>query len=300
MRTKFRCAALLLAVTAGTGLTVVSCSSDSTAPAAATELRVAAAKLDNLRDNYGWMGDYHTKALELAFATLSEPKNRGLSRVDKCRVASAALKEFHKSFRRNGRPLGFTDVSTIDGLCEAGAKGDVKVAAAVAASVAASVAAAPGKVRNDISAAASKHMTQIELAFDSDVSRSALESRVNDIQSSASASLRTDEAGAVVGLGSIAFSSISYWDANEDAWTSGGTGGGAAYSRSASAGPSLNIGVSSLAPRFGFGPRSRAIMKADVSAALSTLIYEWFLGSIALEKAVLRGAAASILAALMM
>lgn len=296
MRTKFRYAALLLAVTAGTGLTVVSCSSDSTAPAAATELRVAAAKLDNLRDNYGWMGDYHTKALELAFATLSEPKNRGLSRVDKCRVASAALKEFHKSFRRNGRPLGFTDVSTIDGLCEAGAKGDLKVAAAVAASV----AAAPGKVRNDISAAASKHMTQIELAFDSDVSRSALESRVNDIQSSASASLRTDEAGAVVGLGSIAFSSISYWDANEDAWTSGGTGGGAAYSRSASAGPSLNVGVSSLAPRFGFGPRSRAIMKADVSAALSTLIYEWFLGTIALEKAVLRGAAASMLAALMM
>lgn len=294
MRTKLRYAALLLAVTAATGLTVVSCSSDSTAPAAVTEQRVATGRLDNLRDNYGWMGDYHTKALELAFATLSEPRNRGLSKLEKCRVASAALKEFHKSFRRNGRLLAFTDVSTIDGLCEAGGRGNLMAAA--------SVAPTPEKVRNDISASASKHMTQIELAFDSDVSRSALESRVNDIQSSASASLPTDEAGAVVGLGSIAFSSISYWDANEEAWTSGGSGGSggeAIYSRSAPRGPSLNIGVSSLVPRFGFGPRSRAIMKADVSAALSTLIYEWFLGTVALEKAAIRGAAASIIAAIM-
>jgi len=295
MEKRLRYAAMTLVTVAVSVMTVVSCTRDATAPSIAHEASQREAfvpdRVQDLRDKYGWMGQYHTDALAFVNARLGEPKNKGGSRLDKCRVASAALKDFHKSFLKSGRALSYNDLSTIDGFCDAGANGDLKLVA----SVGISGTAAP---RADISVAASGYMGQIESAFDADVSLGDLQSSIYQVESAAASTLAPDEAGAVSGLASIAISSSDYWNSNLDGWGGVSDGPGTAYNRSANASGILGSVVLTpgRAPSYSVGSRARAIMKADVMAALSTLLAEWWMGMIAFEKAAIRGAAASIVA----
>jgi hypothetical protein len=142
---------------------------------------------------------------------------------------------------------------------------------------------------------------QIEALFDTDASLPSIESSVYAIESSAAATLSADEAGAVVGAGSIAISSAEYWDANLDVWDSGGgiplpeqysrlsTRPGSVFS--VLAGPPA-------APRYGLSPLGKKILKADVSAAVSSLITGWWMGAADIEVSAVRAAAASAVVAI--
>ncbi|HVF39377.1 MAG TPA: hypothetical protein VM939_05705 [Gemmatimonadaceae bacterium] len=292
MRTRSKYIALVLVF--AVGAVPVSCARDATAPAiVTTETDTPEVKRDrvqDLRDKYGWMGDYHTDALAFVNSRLQDPKARGLSRMDKCRVASAALKEFHKSFRKGGRPLAFTDVSTIDGLCDDAARGESRIGAYIGV-------VPPPELRADLSSQATGYMSQIERAFDADVSLGTLQATIYGVENAAASSLAADEAGAVTGLASIAISSSDYWTENLDGW--GGTSGGPGtpYNRMASGGISATVVAIPGRPlSYSVGSRARAIMKADVMAALASLLADWWMGALSLEKAALKGAAASLVA----
>jgi hypothetical protein len=48
----------------------------------------------------------------------------------------------------------------------------------------------------------------------------------------------------------------------------------------------------------GLGPLARRLAKVDLVAALGSILLDWWMGPIAIEKAVIKGAVASLLAGL--
>ena len=70
MRTKSACFTAFLAVSLS-ALALAACSGDATAPAADPERVALDRKVQDLKDRYGWMGEYHTDGLEYVYGELS-------------------------------------------------------------------------------------------------------------------------------------------------------------------------------------------------------------------------------------
>lgn len=276
--------------------TAVSCSRETTSPARTAvsnnSERVLYEKVQELQQAYAWMGQYHTDALSYIYAKLTESK--ASTKTDKCRIATKALKEFDKIFRKNGGAKGIRDdflpADICDGASDLGANLQINVGEASQGL----------KPRADISAAATSLMYQIQGVFDTDASLAASESAIYNIESVAARTLSAPEAGAVIGIGSIAVSSAEYWNANLGLWQSGGTTLPGVYTRITVRPVAPNIlGTPPSSPRYVLSPLGKRILRADVATAISSLLTGWWMGAADLEASAVRAAAASATAAIM-
>jgi hypothetical protein len=216
MRTRTTYVALLLALTAGTALTIVSCTPDATAPASVASTpdpTLTQAKVADLRQKYGWIGDYHTDGLAYIYAQLSKKDGRTPTRADMCRRAVKALKEFHKSTRFAEVPLSLMSESFQNEACFAESE-----VAPIRRSV---FAYLPGLAqRSDLSIAAVTYLDRLGAVPNNANSTYDFMDQVNAIESEAAATLTESEASAVTAVASVARSSATYWEQNLDAWMS--------------------------------------------------------------------------------
>lgn len=280
---------LVLAIAA----TVVSCTHDSTSPASAVtsgrDIRLSQQKLQDLQNKYGWAGRYHTDALAYVYARLP----RGIavsSKSDKCRKAVAALKEFDKSFSKDGKSKGVADDFLSANLCNDPTQVGVNPLPPV-----------PLKASSKLSPQAAAFVKQIQDVIRTKASVPTMVSSINAIEDAASGSLSTAEAGGVVALGSVAVSSAQYWDANLGNWLSASSNLTASYQLSPDNRP---IEAAVYAPRI--SPRhwvsgegmelGMSILSADVSAFITSIITGWWMGALDIEISCIRAAIASLIA----
>lgn len=287
MNTRITWIALTSAVLGAVCVTAVACSPDSaTSAASSVESPALSRSAKSPEEQYAWMGRYHNDAL--AFATQRIKSSGKLTKYDQCRTGLDALAEFQKAYRKAGGPAVFDDLTITAGMCEAATGKKTGFAAARAISTA---GIAPV---SDISLTASGYMDQILTEVDYASSVPGLAFAVSQIENQAFGSLNALEAGAVAGTGSIAVSSADYWT------TAGGTlsdGGEVLYARSGnSTGPAPVVINPRLGPVYSISPLARRIIKADIMAAISVLIYDWWMGEAALGKAAIKAAAASLVA----
>ncbi len=287
MRIKWEYPIFLGGLLVALAATAVSCSKDSTSPGPTAVVRedprLSQQKMRDLQDKYGWTGKYHTDALAHVYTKLSSGQSVS-SRSEKCRTAVGALKEFNKSFSKDGKSKGIPDDFLSDDLCN----GTVQPAAPTHLTP-----------TSTLSPKATAMLQQIQNLFDSGASASAIVSNVNAIENAASESLSAVEAGAVVSLGSVAISSAQYWDANLANWRSVSSSGGVAYNQlPTSIRPSATLLRATPGVPGYSTASSTSIGEADVMAFFSALIAGWWMGALDIELAAVRAAIASMLAAL--
>jgi hypothetical protein len=290
MRIKWKYPVFLGGLLMALAATAVSCSKDSPSPGPTAVVRedphLLQQKMQDLQDKYGWTGKYHTDALAHVYGRLSRGKSVS-SRSEKCRAAVGALKEFNKSFSKDGRSKGIPDDFVSDSLCNGTGQ------------PAANQPPAHLATSSTFSPKATAMLQQIQNLFDSGASASAIVSSVNAIENAASGSLSAAEAGAVVSLGSVAISSAQYWDASLANWRSLSSGGRPAYNQQPT---SIRQSATLLHPAPGTPGYSMAggvsIGKADAIAFLSSLIAGWWMGAMDIEISAVRAAIASMMAAL--
>ncbi len=224
--------------------------------------------------NYDWVGKYHNDALAHALVKIRASKK--LSKLDRCKVGLAALKDFQKQYKKADGSSIKIDPNIVDGMCEEAAASNFSLASSRA-----SLFELP-----NISSSASGYMNDISAAVDYSSSPSAYTFAVNRIEYNAEAALGTGslETNAVFATGSLGISSENYWASNESSWT-----GGTQL-------PTVQLGSVPLLPQHAIGSRTRTIIKADIAAAVGVLLYDWWMGEIAIEKALIKGAAASLIA----
>ena len=273
--------ALALALTA----TVVSCSKDSTAPqgqSMSADARVARQKTQDTQASNKWAGKYHTDALEYVYSKLAQTNRHG-TKAEKCRVAVAALKEFDKSVRKDGKSTAFVS----DDVCgPPGSTGDVPEFGESVTSFAGT----------GFSPVAASILDQIQSVTKSYSSSSSVESAVTGLQNSAAAKLNPSEAAAVAALGSVAISSAQYWESNAEKWRALSPGPGVIRKQ-------INAtGADGAKSPFPARPRAlyssyccEGIAAADISTFASAILQGWFLGAFDLEQAAYRAAVASMI-----
>ena len=280
MRTQFSCVALSLAAICIMPFTIAGCSADPTLPveAASGSVNVTGQSTPSLSEQTAWMGKYHNDALEFALKRIKASRKR--TRGERCRVGVAALKDFQKAYARNGRSPVFLDVSLSDGACEAAE------AAEAGQGTSRSLIANIG-TGTDISPLANNFMNQIVSQVDYASTALALSFAVNRIVNQASSSVVPLEATAVAGAGSITTSSASYWETNESSWKEQNQ---IQYNQ-------VSNGIEGLDSKPVYmSARTKAIIRADAIAGVSTLLSQWFMGEAALAAACIRAAAASLAA----
>lgn len=280
--------ALMIVMMVGFSTMMAGCSSDRTTSVATNDdvTPAGAANAASLHDRYAWTGKYHNDALAYATAKIKESKQT--STFGRCKAGLAALKEFQKAFRKAGGNAAFDDLTLTDGMCEAAESPSHKVNATVGVDPNAVSANA------DISTAGNDLMNQILNQVDLATSVSGLASEVSGIEGEAGGSLDALEAAAVATTGSIAVSSAEYWVANPGTTIDDGP---APYARSANE-VFGEFGDQSRASIFGLSDRAKKIIKADVSAAIGILLYNWWMGEAAVAQACIKAAAASLIAGL--
>jgi hypothetical protein len=280
MRTRSTCVALSLAAICTMSFTITGCSSDSPLPLEATSgsVDVAGQSPSSLSEQTAWMGKYHNDALEFALKRIKASRTR--SKRDRCRVGVAALKDFQKAYAKNGRSPVFLDVSLSDGACEA-------AEASLSGHVASRSLMASIGTGTEISPLAGDYMNQIVSQVDYASSALTLSFAVNRIVNQASSTIAALEATAVAGAGSITTSSATYWESNESAWQDPNQ---IQYNQ-------LSDGIEGFTNKpVNISARTKAIIKADAVAGVSTLLSQWFMGEAALAAACIRAAAASLAA----
>ncbi len=279
MRTKSTYVAILLALAAGTALTVVSCTPDATTPraVAAANPQITQARVDDLRQRYGWIGKYHTDGLAYIYSELSKSDGKVRTRADVCKVAAKALKEFHQATRAGEVPAALVGVLFEREECpsESGAAQPGK-----------SVVVSSSKMqrRLDLSAAAVKYMDRLVAAPENASSQAEFMDQVNSIEYEAAADLPESEAAAVSAIASVARSSAVYWDENLAAWTAMPGTLPVAYSSGVGGGPE-QLAYSS-GPGWWDNPAVSAFRKvlgADILSGARTAYTAWALGPILWE-----------------
>lgn len=252
---------------------IAACSSDTpSAPdvtSAAPDLGKATA---GNRNTYDFVGKFHNDALANALVKIRASKK--LTKLDRCRVGLAAIKDFARQYKKSDGSSFVVDPVVIDGMCDAAATTGFAESRASLFNPA------------NISSSASGYMDDINTAVDYSASLPAYSFAVNRIQNEAEETLGAGslETNAVFATGSVGVSSEEYWIANESSW-SGGTPLQTAHL--APTGTGLQNQVSS---------RTKRIIRADVSAAIAVLVREWWMGDLAIEKAMFQAAAASMIA----
>lgn len=281
---------LILAAMAGAAVVSASCASDgpSTAPDAQTRSsRVAQDKLKDAHDKFDWIGKYHTDGLAYIYSQLAKGSGKPRSKQETCRIIAKATKEFHKAQRHTDVPAAFADPALVNEVCPSddGAKPSTTVLVS-------------GQTRKtDLSAGAVNLIDQITYVTATATSRSVLLSGVLDIESQA-ASLSPDDLGAVVAVGSVALSSMDYWEANLSSW---GTlpGMATAYSLSPVDVTAATVGSMTTplqGPRFFTGRAPgwwqnpfvsgfKKVLIADALAAARVIYSTWYMGPIGWDAA---------------
>ncbi|MEO5904295.1 MAG: hypothetical protein ABIQ55_09810 [Gemmatimonadaceae bacterium] len=276
----------ILASMAGAALISASCASDGP-PTAPVQKNAAAAqaKLQELHAKYDWIGKYHTDGLAYMYKQLMKGNGKPRSRADLCKVAAKAAKEFQKMTRHNDVPAKLLDPALVNETCLADAS-----SANATILVGASGIAAP---RKELSAGAVNLLDQISAIASSSTSHYAYVTDIQNVEEQA-AYLPFDEAGAVIGVGSIALSSLDYWEANLSSWVSIPGGLQGAYSVSVREMTSANV-TSAAAPVIGpayanwwdnayvrgFGK----VLGADAVSGGRTIVTTWFAGPIGWDAA---------------
>lgn len=277
MRTRTIWVAVMLAGIAAASVTAISCSPDSTSPLPNNRRATPAVgqQSRSLQEQYAWMGSYHNDALTYALTKIKASKHT--SKYDRCKVGLAALKDFQKAYRKEGRSAIFDDLTLTDGMCEAATAANFGVSASLGI-------IDDLRPRHDISPTANDYMNQLLYQVDAAPTLPALSFAVARITNEAAETVAPLEAGAVAGTGSIEVSSATYWEANESSWSSGTD---LAYSRQLEHLPISPVNQSA---------RTRRIVRADVMAAIGVLVYDWWMGEAAIGKAAIKAAAASLIA----
>jgi hypothetical protein len=268
-------------------LTVVSCVPDSPSSAASiTDPKVAQQKLEDLQNTYGWIGKYHTDGLAYMYTQLTKD-NKKKSHADLCRIAAKAVKEFNRQARHRDVPVGLVDPALTSEVCPADSDG-----------LSETVMITPGQAtqpRHALSSAAQNYINQIVGLANTLTTRSAYVNGILNIENQA-VGLPSDEAGAVIGVASVALSSLDYWEANLDAWVSIPGTMATAYTLSPfdmTAATLNSVSAPSFRPRYvggkwwqnpyvrGFGK----VLAADGLAAARTIYLAWELGPIGWDAA---------------
>ena len=295
MRTRNTYVAPLLALAAGTALTIVSCTRDATAPnpaVAEPDPQVTQARVEDLRQKYGWVGKYHTDGLAYVYTQLSKSDGKLRTRADMCRLATKALKEFHKSARQGEVPTALMGRSFQNEAC---------ISESEVASVRQTVLAfPPGTPRRlDLSRAATNYMDRIGAVADNATSESDFISQVNAIEYQAAVSLPESEAGAVSAVASVARSSVQYWQQNLGSWSTMPGALPLAYSREVGGAPAQP--VAGYWPDWWYNPFAtgfRKVLGADILAGARTFYLAWELGPVSWEAVAASALFASITTAI--
>jgi hypothetical protein len=281
MRTRTTYLALLATLLTGTALTVVSCTPDATAPGATSVVtidpNVTQAKVQQLRDKYGWMGQYHTDGLSYIYTQLAKGAGKPRSKDEICRIAAKAAKEFHKKNRGSEVPATFVDASLLNEVC-----GEASTSSSINRTVVSGFIDIHAP-RTDLSYAATSYLDQLAALPISSTSRAQFLSSVYSIESQAAATLSESEAGAVTAVASIAISSANYWEVNLNSWLA--LGPAVAYTKASNG---RSGGTEGLTPVYGWGPMARNMGKvigADIVGGARTVATGWFLGPIAWDAA---------------
>lgn len=293
MRTKSAYVAILLALAAGTALTVVSCTPDTTAPravAAAAPLTTQA-KVDDLRQKYDWIGKYHTDGLAYIYSKLSTSDGKVKTRADICKLAAKALKEFHKATRGGDVPDALLGVAFQNEECPSESE---------VASSRQSVLSFPAGAsrRFDLSPEATGYIDRLGAVPDNSTSQYEFLDQVNAIEYEAVATLPESEAAAVSAVASVARSSELYWEENLTAWSTLPDALPIPYSREVSGGPE-QIAYARL-PGWWQHPAVsgfRKVLAADILSGGRTAYTAWALGPIVWEAVAASALFGSVVAA---
>lgn len=289
---------LILAVMAGAALTTYGCASDgpSTAPKTNESTRIAQTNLQDVHARYDWIGKYHTDGLAYVYAQLAKGNGKARTRAEICQVAVKATKDFHRSQGRGDVPAGLIDPSLVSGLCpEEGGKPSKTILVSGATR------------KTELSAGAVSLIDQITYLTSTATSRVALVNGVLNIESQ-SAYLPPDEAGAVIAIGSIALSSLDYWEANLSNWVAIPVEMATAYSLSPLDMTSATV-ISTTAPIVGpryvsgwwqnpFVKGFRTVLAADAIGGARSVYASWYLGPIGWDAAAAAALASSVITAL--
>lgn len=278
---------LILALMAGAAVVAASCASDgpSTAPARQNS-QIAQTKLQELHAKFDWIGKYHTDGLEYVYDQLSKGNGKPRTQAQMCKIIAKATKEFHKTQRHADVPAGLVDPSLIDETCPADDKKAINKTIVTSG--------APTSTAKALSPPAVSLIDQIVAISGSATSHSGMVSAIMNVEAQA-AGLRADEAGAVIGVASVALSSLNYWEANLDNWILLPATTTAAYSVTANDMTAATV-VATAAPltRKGVGsnwwqnPFVRGfgkVLMADALAASRTLYVTWELGPMGWDAA---------------
>jgi hypothetical protein len=291
---------LILAVMAGAAVVSASCASDGppTAPLR-QEPRVVLSKLDDVHNKFDWIGKYHTDGLAYVYSQLAKGDGKPRTQKEMCKIAAKATKEFHKAQRHGDVPAGLVDPALVNDVCpdDSGGKTSKNVVVFVPT------------LKTELSASAVSLIDQITYLTSTATSRSALVNGVLSIESQA-AYLPANDAGAVIAVGSVAISSVDYWQSNLSSWVSLPASTATAYSLSALDMTSATVGSITapiVGPRFSGGndwwqnPFVKGFAKvllADALAAARTIYATWYLGPIGWDAAAASALFASSAAAI--
>jgi hypothetical protein len=295
---------LILAVMAGAAVVSASCASDgpSTAPLR-QEPHVVLSKLNDVHARFDWIGKYHTDGLAYVYSQLAKGNGKPRTQQEMCKIAAKATKEFHKAQRHADVPAGLVDPALIDETCPTDNSGKTNKTIVVS-----------GVTRKtDLSPTAVSLIDQITAVTTTATSRIAYVNAVLNIESQA-VYLSPDDAGAVIAVGSVALSSLDYWEANLDAWVSLPATKATAYSLSAFDMTRATVASTTapiVGPRFITGPGSRwwqnpaakgfgKVLFADAMAAARAIYASWYMGPIGWDAAAAAALFASATTALML
>ncbi len=282
MRTRTTYLTLLATLLAGAALTVVSCTPDATSPrastAAAPDPQIVQSKVQELRDKYGWIGQYHTDGLSYIYTQLAKGADKPRKKEDLCRIAAKALKEFHRKSRARDIPSNLVDPSLVNEVC-----GEYANTGSISATVVSEFIDIRTP-RTDLSYEATSYLNQLANLPITATSRSQFLAEVYSIESQAAATLPESEAGAVTAVASIAVSSANYWEENLSSWEAL-SGSATAYNLATSG---TSGGIGNRGPVYGWGASARTfgkILGADILAGARSASVAWFLGPIAWDAA---------------
>ncbi len=267
-------------------LTIVSCAPDSPSSATSiTDPKVAQQKMADLQATYGWIGKYHTDGLAYMYTQLIKGNGKK-THGDLCKIAAKAVKEFNRTARHRDIPAGLVDPSLVGEVCPADSS-DLSETVVIGIGTA-------NQPRHALSAAAQNYINQIIDLANTATTRLAYINGIQSIETQA-VGLPAAEAGAVIGVASVALSSLDYWEANLAAWVSIPGTIATAYTLSPldmSAATLNSVNTPSLTPRNvgrwwqnayirGFGK----VLAADGVAAARTVYLAWELGPIGWDAA---------------
>jgi hypothetical protein len=267
----------VLACMAGVALVSQSCAPDGPPTAPSVKPRVVQQNLDNLHAKYDWLGKYHTDGLAYVYTQLAKGKGKPRTPEEICRVIAKATKEFHRSVRHADVPAALVDPALNNETCPSGSDGPSKTLLTTGFS---------GVRKADLSAVAQSLVSQIVYAPQTATSRYQLTNMIYDLEAQAT-TLPEDEAGVVIGVGSVVLSSMDYWESNLAAWVT--IPMATAYSINAS---DTNIFGIAMTGTTGSGwwnntyiKGFRKVLIADGVAAVRSIYMGWELGPIAWEAA---------------